>query len=204
MLESAPSQGRAAGASAPAPANPPGFFRHPETLEGLALLLGSRLASRRDDRAVRIWVPGCGTGEEVYTLAICIFELLQELKLSRPVKVFGTDVDGVALERARSGMYDERIQDEVSAERLRRFFVRMEGQYKITHAVRQTCLFARHDVMRDAPFAHLDVVSCRNLTIDGSPTMGRGLVPVFHYSLEPNGLLLLNPTATIPSAADLF
>ena len=181
------------------------FFRDPASFEALAQLLGGKLTERSDkNQPVRIWVPGCATGEEVYTLAICVVEVLQEKQLSVPLQLFGTDISEMALDRARAGVYPALIADDVSPGRLGRFFTKMNGEYQINKAIRECCIFARHDVTRDPPFSNLDVVSCRNLLIYLDQSAQRRVLPVFHYALKPTGLLMLGTAETTASAPDLF
>src|SRR5207244_1183200 len=110
-------------------------------------------------------VPGCATGEEVYSLAMLLTELLEERKLAIPLQFFGTDISETALERACTGIYAETIADDVSPERLRRFFSRVEAGYQIARNIREACVFARQDLAKDPPFAHTDLITCRNVLI---------------------------------------
>ncbi|HXS94638.1 MAG TPA: chemotaxis protein CheB [Candidatus Limnocylindrales bacterium] len=180
------------------------FFRDPPVFEALTELLRGMLKQRRSGEPFRVWVPGCATGEELYSLAICIKELLEELDLTHVVQMFGTDVSDVALDRARAGIYPEFIGQVVTAERLRRFFVRVERGYQVSKAIRELCVFARQDVTNDPPFAHMDLISCRNLLIYLDGVLQRKVLPIFHYSLNETGLLVLGTAETINSASDLF
>ncbi len=181
------------------------FFRDPENFEALTQLLAGNLAERSDnDQPVRVSVPGCASGEEVYSLAICLFELLQEKKTPPPLQLFGTDISEMALERARGGVYPALIADDVSPSRLARFFTPFNGEYQISKAIRESCIFARHDVTRDPPFSNLDLVSCRNVLIYLEQSAQRRVLPVFHYALKPTGLLMLGTAETTASAPDLF
>ena len=141
------------------------FFRDPEAFEAAKRLLGAYLARRKTNEPVRVWAPGCATGEELYTLAICVYELLQDMHLPAAMQLFGTDINEAGLERARAGLYSDAIAQDVSPERLRRFFVRLETGYQISKSIRESCVFARQDLTRDPPFSHLDLVSCRNVLI---------------------------------------
>jgi PAS domain S-box-containing protein len=181
------------------------FFRDPASFEALAQLLSGKLHERSgNEHPVRVWVPGCASGEEVYSLAICLFELLQEKQAPLPLQLFGTDISDVALERARSGVYPALIADDVSPDRLARFFTKLNGDYQINKAIRESCIFARHDVTRDPPFSNLDLVSCRNVLIYLEQSAQRRVLPVFHYALKPAGLLMLGSAETTASAPDLF
>ncbi len=181
------------------------FFRDPNTFGALRSLLSQMIAERSDtDQPIRIWVPGCATGEEVYSHAINVYELLQEQQLRVPLQLFGTDISELALERARNGVYSESIKQDVSPERLERFFTKVDGGYQISKGLRESCIFARHDVTKDPPFSHLDLVSCRNVLIYLDAKMHRRVLPVFHYALKETGLLLLGSAETTAVAADLF
>jgi two-component system, chemotaxis family, CheB/CheR fusion protein len=180
------------------------FFRDPESFETLSAVLSNTLASRKSQEPFRVWVPGCATGEEVYSLAIALQEVLEQLQISASVQLFGTDISDVALERARSGTYTENVVQEVSTERLRRFFFRVDGGYRINKAIRETCVFARQDLTRDPPFGHTDLISCRNVLIYMDSYLQKKVLPVFHYSLNPDGLLLLGSAETVGTMLDLF
>src|SRR5581483_5462671 len=153
---------------------------------------------------LRIWVPGCAAGEEVYSLAIRLHEFIEQRGLPLALQIFGTDISDPALERARHGVYSDGIIETVSEVRLRRFFVKTDGSYQINKMIRECCVFARHDVTRDAPFSRLDVISCRNLLIYLEPKAQRKVLPTFHYALNPTGLLMLGSAETTAAASDLF
>ena len=168
-------------------------------------LLGDGLAAnRQEDDPVRIWAPGCATGEEVYSLAICAFEALEERQLSLPMQIFGTDISDLALERARNGVYPLVIEEHVSEERLRRFFTKIDSGYQINKTIRESCIFARHDLTRDPPFSNLDLISCRNVLIYLDQSAQRHVLPVIHYALKPSGLLMLGSAESTSPASDLF
>lgn len=181
------------------------FFRDPGSFEALSRVLVGALSERgQNEQPVRVWVPGCATGEEVYSLAICLFEVLQEKQLPVPLQLFGTDISELALERARHGIYAAGIEDDVSPERLRRFFVKVDNGYQINKVIRESCIFARHDLTKDPPFSSLDLVSCRNVLIYLDQVAQRHVLPVFHYALKPTGLLMLGTAESTTAAADLF
>jgi two-component system CheB/CheR fusion protein len=179
------------------------FFRDPEIFDALSRHLRGMLEVRNASEPFRVWVPGCATGEELYSLAICLRELLDEMQLQTPIQLFGTDISDIALERARAALYPELIAQDVSPERLRRFFVRVDRGYEICKAIREACVFARQDVTNDPPFSHIDLISCRNLLIYLDAVLQRKVLPVFHYSLNPTGLLLLGSAESIAQAIDL-
>jgi len=177
------------------------FFRDPQTFEALRTLVLPRLLDNRPrDAGLRVWVPGCSTGEEVYSIAIILLEFLGEAHAGDgPIKLFGTDVSLGAIEGARRAKYPATIEHDVSPGRLGRFFSKLEGGYQIRKDVRDLCVFARHDATRDPPFASIDLISCRNLMIYlGSPLQDR-LLPIFHYALKEPGFLVLGTSETARS-----
>lgn len=161
------------------------FFRDPETFEALTQTVFPRLVAANEPAgSLRIWVPGCSTGEEVYSIAICLMEYLGERAATMPVQIFGTDVSTEALETARTGRYIENIARNVSPERLARFFVRDGEYYCVDKAVRELCTFSRHDVVSDPPFSRMDLVSCRNLLIYLSAAAQRSVMPFLSLCAE--------------------
>ena len=182
-----------------------GFFRDPAVFAILRRQVFPRLLrGKARQEGVRIWVPGCSTGEEVYSLAITLLEAMNEKKRFHPVQIFGTDINEATLERARAGAYPESIQSEVSPARLRDYFTRTEGGFRVNKAVREMCIFARQNLALDPPFSNLDFVSCRNVLIYLAPTLQRKVMPVFHYALRPSGQLMLGASETVGSFSDLF
>ena len=182
-----------------------GFFRDPAVFKILRKRIFPRLLrGKTREQPIRIWVPGCSTGEEVYSLAISLMEVMQEKNLYHPVQIFGTDINDTTLERARAGIYSEGIRSEVAPDRLRRFFTRSETGYRVNKTIREMCIFARQNLAMDPPFSNLDLVSCRNVLIYLAPTLQRRVMPVFHYALRPEGLLMLGASETVGNFADLF
>jgi two-component system CheB/CheR fusion protein len=182
-----------------------GFFRDAPVFQALKKRAFPRLIKHRAlDHAIRIWVPGCSSGEEVYSIAIVLLEFLQDRKMNCQLQIFGTDINEAALAKARAGVYPESIEEDVSAERLRRFFMPAEGGYRINKAIREMCLFARQNVVADPPFSNLDLISCRNVLIYLGRPLQRKVFPVFHYALKPTGQLLLGASETVGGFADLF
>ncbi|MBP3959926.1 response regulator [Gemmata sp. G18] len=180
------------------------FFRDPDVFDRLQrTTLTHLLRDRPADGPVRVWVPGCSTGEEAYSLAIALIEALGDAA-DVPVKIMATDANDGALVRARAGIYPENIEADVSPERLRKFFRPVPGGYRVSPAVRDLCVFARHDLTADPPFARMDLISCRNVLIYFDATLQRRVVPQFHYALRPGGYLLLGPSEAIGPFADLF
>jgi two-component system CheB/CheR fusion protein len=182
-----------------------GFFRDRTVFTVLKKrVFPSLLKGKTQNDSIRIWVPGCSTGEEVYSIAIALIEALTANHLNVPVQIFGTDINDLALEKARSGVYPDRIQKEISPERLRRFFVRQKNGYRINKSVRELCIFARQNVVVDPPFSSLDLISCRNVLIYLGQPLQRKILPIFHYALKPTGLLLLGASETVGSFPELF
>jgi two-component system, chemotaxis family, CheB/CheR fusion protein len=183
------------------------FFRDPVVWEQVKTeALPPLLAAQPKGALLRAWVAGCSTGEEAYSLAIVFREALDRLKPSRDVQlqVFGTDLDNDAIERARAALYPASIATDVSTERLRRFFRREENGFRVNKQTREMVLFARHNLIMDPPFTKLDFLSCRNLLIYLEPELQRRLLALFHYSLNPNGVLLLGTAESTGPAGRLF
>ncbi|MGU3539757.1 CheR family methyltransferase [Methylobacterium sp. A54F] len=181
------------------------FFRDAEAFASLAELVIPRLFEGREpDDTVRVWVPGCATGEEVYSVAILLREHMDGLPDPPRVQVFATDIDEHALTVARSGRYPEQLLDTVSPERRRRFFVADGGSFVLTKDVRDLCIFSPHSVIRDPPFSRLDLVSCRNLLIYFGLDVQNQVLPTFHYALRPSGYLFLGMSENVSQFAELF
>lgn len=181
------------------------FFRDPEAFAALKeRVFPALINSRAPGQPVRIWVAGCATGEEVYSLAISLLEYMDGRPETPAIKILATDLNETALEKARAGVYLDNIEVDVSPERLRRFFVRSEGHYQISKAVRELCVFSRHNLAADPPFSRLDLVSCRNVLIYMDAALQKRVMPLLHYALNPNGFLLLGTSENVGGAADLF
>ena len=180
-----------------------GFFRDPAAFQALAAHLPSIL-HENGDSSVRVWVPGCCTGEEAYSIAILLRECVEGLERGREVQIFATDIDPAAIERARIGVYPDGIGADVSPQRLDRHFVREDGSYRIRKDIREMVIFAPQNVIKDPPFTKLDLISCRNLLIYLDSELQKKLMPLFHYALQPNGILFLGTSETAGSFSDLF
>lgn len=181
------------------------FFRDPETFEALKGEVFPHLVQGpAKDQSLRIWIPGCSTGEEVYSIAIALFEFLGENISHTRVQIFASDIDNKAVDRARSGHYPESIRDDVSAGRLNRYFVKTSEGYQICKSIRDICVFAVQNVVKDPPFSRIDLVSCRNLMIYLGAVLQKKVLHTFHYALRPGGFLMLGTSETIGSYADLF
>ncbi len=179
------------------------FFRDPESFEALKKLVFPKIVQNRPaDGTIRIWVPGCATGEEAYSIAILLQEYLKETGKAFPVQIFASDLSEVAIEKARSGKYLANIAPDVGPERLNRHFTKDEAGYQIAKAVREVCVFSRHNLIDDPPFAKLDLISCRNVLIYlGS--VQKEIISRFHYALRQDGFLFLGRSETA-SFGDLF
>ncbi len=181
------------------------FFRDPDSFDVLrSFVFPALLEGRSPRQPIRLWVPGCATGEEVYSITIALLEYLGDAASSRRVQVFGTDVSDMSIEKARAGSYPVSAFHDVSPERVERFFVRENEEYRVVKEVRALCLFARQDVTRDPPFSRLDLISCRNLFIYLDNTIQQRVLKMFHYALRPEGMLLFGPAETIGPSTDLF
>ena len=180
------------------------FFRNPEVFETLKHKVFPKLIIPRRKDPVRLWVPGCSTGEEAYSLAICFFEFSESIAVPPKLQIFASDLNETALEQARQGLYSKVVAQSLSPERLRRFFVEEPGGYRINKAAREAVVFARQNLLSDPPFSRMDGVSCRNLLIYIDSELQRKILPTFHYSLKPGGFLLLGASESISSFGDLF
>ena len=183
------------------------FFRDPEAFEALSRDVFPRiLEDRTGDAPVRVWVPACATGEEAYSIAICLLEAAARLGTTAALQLFGTDLSAMAIEKARAGAYVESIAADVSPGRLSRFFVKVDGHYQISKAVRDLCVFAEHNIIRDPPFSRLDLVSCRNVLIYLEPPQQKRVLAAFHYALKPSGILVLgsSETVNVPGLFDIL
>ena len=183
------------------------FFRDAAVFRTLKKrFLPSLLKSKSKDRQpeLRAWVPGCATGEEVYSLAICILETLGAKPAKMQIQIFGTDLSDSVIEHARLGIYSSAIEKDVSPARLKRFFVKRDSSYQIHQNVRNICTFARQNVCADPPFSRIDLISCRNVLIYLSPDLHKRCIPQFHYALNPGGYLILGPAESVGVYEELF
>jgi two-component system CheB/CheR fusion protein len=182
------------------------FFRDPEAFRVLAKrVLPDIVAGKGDDEFVRVWIPGCSTGEEAYSIAILLREAMDAVKRHIRVQIFATDLDVEAVDRARIGRYPEGIAQDVTKERLDRFFTFGDDHYKVNKEVREMVIFAQQNLLQDPPFTKLDLLSCRNLLIYlDSGLQVRRVLPLFHYSLKPGGILFLGSSESVGSDNPLF
>jgi two-component system CheB/CheR fusion protein len=181
------------------------FFRDPEAFALLADKIIPRLFEGKDeDGFVRVWVAGCATGEEAYSLAMLLREHAAKLAKPPQVQVFATDIDSQALEAARQAIYPEAVAAQISRERLDRFFVRHGNMYQVSREIRDLCLFSLHNLIADPPFSRLDLVSCRNVLIYLESELQKKIVALFHYALRPGGFLFLGPSEMVSGQPELF
>ena len=182
------------------------FFRDAEVFAEMKRTVFPKIvAHRRQGEPVRVWVPGCSTGQEAYSVAIALLEYMDDVQQPMPLQVFGTDMgDAAALDRARAGLYPESIETEVSPTRLGRYFAKEPGGYRVQRAVRDLCVFARQNITVDPPFSRVDLITCRNVLIYMSPPLQHRLLPVFHFALNPGGFLILGIEESIGQSGDLF
>ena len=179
------------------------FFRDPESFVILKKVLSEIVNSKPVDGRIRIWVPGCSTGEEAYSIAIILKECLEEAKKYLNVQIFATDIDSSSIEKARIGSFSG-IASDVGKERLNRFFTSDGDVYNIRKEIREMLIFAPQSLIKDPPFTKLDLISCRNLLIYFNSDLQKKTIPLFHYSLLPNGILFLGSSETISGFVDLF
>jgi len=181
------------------------FFRDPEAFETLAqVAIPAILENRSTKDPVRVWVPGCATGEEAYSLAMLFREALDRRPEPIEISIFATDINDHALSLARQGTYPLSVAEDISAERLQRFFIKKGNRYHVTKDLREMVLFSAHDLIRDPPFSRLDLISCRNLLIYLGEHLQKKLIPLFHYALRTSGFLFLGPSESISSHRELF
>ncbi len=181
------------------------FFRNRETFEAVTQTVLPRIfAGKTEEHTVRVWAPGCATGEEAYSLAIVMREYQMTLATQPKIQIFATDIDDAAIAVARTGRYPALLMKDVSRERLDRFFVASDTSYLVTKEIRDLCTFSAHSVIRDPPFSRIDLISCRNLLIYLDAPLQGHVIPAFHYSLVPGGMLLLGGSETVTRHTDLF
>ncbi len=181
------------------------FFREPAVFEELKKMVFPALVENRaPEDPIRIWVPGCASGEEAYSIAICLMEFLDETKMSFPIEIFATDLSQTAIEKARAGTYAVGALAHISPQRLARFFVRSERGYQIAKDIRDVCVFARHNLAQDPPFSKLDLISCCNVLIYLGDVLQRKVWTILQYALKPTGFLVLGPSESIGALSESF
>jgi two-component system, chemotaxis family, CheB/CheR fusion protein len=181
------------------------FFRDPEIFGVLKEKIFPRLVEHRAlDEPVRIWVVGCSTGEEAYSIAMAFSEFAGERSGHIPIQIFATDLNQKGIDKARAGLYSKNIAEDVSPERLRRFFTEAGGGYQVSKPLRDMCVFARQNITADPPFSRMDLISCRNLLIYLEPVLQKQVLPLLHYALKPAGILWLGSSETTGVVSELF
>jgi two-component system CheB/CheR fusion protein len=181
------------------------FFREPEAFEALQkVVFPEIMRNRAEDEPIRIWVPGCATGEEAYSLAISLLEFLGDLASKVQIQIFATDVEEAVIDKARQGLYPESITADVSEDRLRRFFVKVAGGYQVSKNIRAMCVFAKQNLIKDPPFSRLDLISCRNVLIYFGPVLQKKVIPIFHFALKPGGFLVLGKSEALSAFPHFF
>ena len=180
------------------------FFRDQDSFAALEANIPQLFAGRRETDQLRIWVAGCASGEEAYSIAMLLCEHAERLERPPAIQVFASDLDEHAIQDARNGMYPTTIEADVSLERLRRFFDRDHGRYRVKKSLREKILFAAHNLLRDPPFSRIDLVSCRNLLIYLNRTAQEQVFDIFHFALRPGGTLFIGGSETGANVQSLF
>lgn len=182
------------------------FFRNPEAFRALQeQVIPCLFVGKYPESSIRVWVPGCSTGEEAYSIALLLQEQMEILNQNFRVQIFATDIDSKTIEKARSGRYPANIAADMSPERLKRFFtLDSDGYYHIQHNIREMVIFSEQDIIKDPPFSKLDLISCRNLLIYMDKELQKKLIPLFHYALNPGGFLFLGPSENVGEFTNLF
>lgn len=181
------------------------FFRNPDAFEALKdMVIKPLVRGKSNDQDLRIWVPGCGTGEEAYSIGVLVQEARAELEVSPTIQIFATDIDEMAIESARVGRYPKSVAEDIAPERLRRYFLEEEDQYLVGKDIREMCIFSAHDLIQNPPFSRIDLISCRNLLIYLDTELQRRLIPIFHYALRENGYLFLGASENVAQHQSLF
>jgi two-component system CheB/CheR fusion protein len=181
------------------------FFRDPQAYDAIRESVFPLLFADGDfNSPLRFWIAGCATGEEPYSIAISLHEYLGDRIGDRKIQIFASDVSDVSIAKARSGVYSKRDISGLSADRLHTFFAKSNGNYQINKSIRDMCIFARHNFLKDPPFAKMNLISCRNVLIYLDPFLQKKALATFHYALNVNGYLLLGKSETVAPASDLF
>jgi two-component system, chemotaxis family, CheB/CheR fusion protein len=181
------------------------FFRDSETYKYLKeYLLPKLLKKKQEGESLRIWVPACSSGEEAFSIAMLVLEVQEKMDKPTPIKMFATDLSEKAIRKARNGIYTKSELESVYPKRLQRFFSKSDGNYKISKSIRDICVFATHNVLKDPPFSKIDFISCRNLFIYFDLQAQKRVLETFHYALNENGYLILGKAETISTSAHLF
>jgi two-component system CheB/CheR fusion protein len=181
------------------------LFRDPKTFENLCkTILPEVVKNKSKDKLLRLWVAGCSTGQEAYSIAICLHECLGDKLSSFTIQIFATDISEKVIIKARTGLYHKNETEGISEKRLQQFFIKTNDHYQVKKTIRDMCVFACHNLLKDPPFAKIDLISCRNVLIYFEPFLQKKALSVFHYALNEKGFLWLGNSETIGSSADLF
>lgn len=180
------------------------FFRDKKAFDTLNNVISEFIVNKDNNETFRIWVPGCSTGEEVYTLAIILHEIREYLGKYFKIKIFGTDLDETVIKIARKGIYPENIKSDMSNARIKKFFRKKNDEYQVKKEIRELAIFAVHDVLKDPPFMKLDLISCRNLLIYLKSDAQNNLISLFTNALNKEGVLFLGPSESIGQATDYY
>ena len=180
------------------------FFRDQESFHALEANIPQLFAGKRREDHVRVWVVGCATGEEAYSIAMLLCEHAERLDAPPPIQVFATDIDDAAIHDGRDGIYPSTIEADVSLERLRQFFVNDHGRYRVRKELREKVLFAAHNLLRDAPFSRVDLISCRNLLIYLNRKAQDQVFDIFHFALRSGGMLFVGGSEAAGNVHALF
>jgi two-component system, chemotaxis family, CheB/CheR fusion protein len=182
------------------------FFREPQTFVILEeKIFPSILKNRTINDPIKIWIPGCSTGEEVYSIAMALEEFIESKEKTGVItQIFGTDLNQKNIDKACQAIYSKNIEENVTQERLHRFFISVNGNYQIKKSIRDMCIFAKQDLTKDPPFLNLDMICCRNVLIYFDSTLQEKIIPTLHYALKPNGFLILGESESIGRFTDLF
>ncbi|MEP7258419.1 MAG: chemotaxis protein CheB [Flavitalea sp.] len=181
------------------------FFRDPKIFEQLCeTVFPTLLKDLRNNDQLRVWIAGCSTGEEAYSIAICLQEYLGDRAHTSRIQVFATDISEIAIAKARNGLYKKSEVGGLTENQLQKYFVKTDGSYRVNKFIRDSCIFAYHNYLKDPPFARMDLISCRNSLIYLEPFLQKKALTTFHYALKDKGYLLLGKSETTGQAADLF
>ena len=181
------------------------FFRDKASFDFLcSTLLPRLLATKKNAGALRLWVAGCATGEEAYSIAMCLQEFLGDRLNTIKIQIFATDISELAIEKARTGVYRAADLDGISPARIQQFFQKMDGSYQVSKSIREMCVFAHHNLLKDPPFSRIDLVSCRNVMIYLEPVLQKRALTTFHYALNDKGYLMLGKSETVGNNTDIF
>ncbi len=181
------------------------FFRDQQAFELLCTTILPAITSKKTgDEPLRIWIAGCATGEEAYSMAMCLQEQLGDKSSAMKIQIFATDISEIAIAKARTGIYRPTELDGISSSRLQQFFSKLDGSYQVAKVVRDMCVFAQHNLLKDPPFSKIDLVSCRNVMIYLEPVLQKRALTTFHYSLNEDGFLMLGKSETIGTNTDIF